>query len=574
AYQYDGIGNRSSATHGGTNTGVTYTPNAINQYSNITTEGGRFILGEAPLTNDVIINGDTNTPAARAGGLGFYWKQITGDNSTGPLWSNDSVASDGVTITGNTWTPRSVFAPVNSHDEDGNLKTDGRWDYSWDAENRITSMQTTIDAAAAGVPRLRLDFVYDSQNRRVSKTVYTSTDGTTWIFSSNLRSLYDGWNIIAEYSAPSETSTTLTLQAAHLWGIDLSGTLQGAGGVGGLLASHLFNPGATCFPAYDGNGNISAWLGASGNLLARMDYSPFGQLVAQYKFTGTGDTTLSRLHFGFSTKHTDAETGMLDYGLRIYNPVTGGWQSKDLIEESGGLNLYGFVGNDGVNKVDKFGLKAYSVYRPFKDGWMRYIYPVVGHVFLAFNNDFTNPDDKAQWDKFIENFSDERDSELITMSFHPLSVKGARYKNDNLPDNAGNIIGIITTSGSYGWIDDPDDKQAYKNAGKWYKRGNKYLLTEDVCTQIKLFKTAYKSMKKNIQGHPDPGIYELLNRNCGTWVKTMAERERLNYPLAATVTYNMGATYGGPIDFTGLPKAITYAAKKISLAAEKGKNAH
>ena len=354
AYQYDGIGNRSSATHGGTDTDVTYTPNPLNQYSNITTEGGRFILGEAPLTNDVIINGDTNTPAARAGGLGFYWKQITGDNSAGPLWSNDSVASDGVTITGNTWTPPVSVVPV--HDFDGNLTYDGRWDSVWDAENRLIRMQTTGIAAAAGVPRQRLDFVYDSRNRRVSKTVSTSNDGTTWTFSSNLRSLYDDWNLIAEYSAPSAESTTVTLQAAHVWGIDLSGTLQGAGGVGGLLASHLFNPGATCFPAYDGNGNVSAWLGASGNLLARMDYSPFGQLVAQYKFTGTGDTTLSRLHFGFSTKYTDAETGFLYYIQRYYNPVTGGWQSKDPIEESGGLNLYGFVWNDGVNNFDYLGM--------------------------------------------------------------------------------------------------------------------------------------------------------------------------------------------------------------------------
>jgi len=354
AYQYDGIGNRTTATHGGTNTGVTYTPNPINQYSNITTEGGRFILGEAPLTNDVIINGDTNTPAARAGGLGFYWKQITGDNSAGPLWSNDSVVSDGVTITGNTWTPPNSVTPV--HDDDGNLTYDGRWDSVWDAENRLTRMQTVF---YSGFPHIRLDFVYDSQNRRVSKTVSTSNDGTTWTFSSNLRSLYDGWNLIAEYSAPSDESTTLTLQAAHVWGIDLSGTPQGAGGVGGLLCSTLMGENSTtdnCYPAYDGNGNISAWLGASGNLLARMDYSPFGQMVTQYKFTGSGETTLSRLHFGFSTKYTDSETGMLDYGLRIYNPVTGGWRSRDPIGEDGGLNLYGFVGNDGVNNTDSFGL--------------------------------------------------------------------------------------------------------------------------------------------------------------------------------------------------------------------------
>ena len=32
------------------------------------------------------------------------------------------------------------------------------------------------------------------------------------------------------------------------------------------------------------------------------------------------------------------------------------WPSRDPIEESGGINLYGFVGNDGVNRLDYLGL--------------------------------------------------------------------------------------------------------------------------------------------------------------------------------------------------------------------------
>ena len=32
------------------------------------------------------------------------------------------------------------------------------------------------------------------------------------------------------------------------------------------------------------------------------------------------------------------------------------WPSKDPIEEKGGVNLYGFVGNDGVNRWDRLGL--------------------------------------------------------------------------------------------------------------------------------------------------------------------------------------------------------------------------
>ncbi|MFC7339623.1 RHS repeat-associated core domain-containing protein [Haloferula chungangensis] len=53
--------------------------------------------------------------------------------------------------------------------------------------------------------------------------------------------------------------------------------------------------------------------------------------------------------------HTDL--GIRYYGFRYYDPVTGRWPSRDPIEEHGGVNLYGFVGNDGVNRWDYLGLK-------------------------------------------------------------------------------------------------------------------------------------------------------------------------------------------------------------------------
>jgi RHS repeat-associated protein len=44
------------------------------------------------------------------------------------------------------------------------------------------------------------------------------------------------------------------------------------------------------------------------------------------------------------------------YGYRFYDPITGRWPSRDPIEEEGGINLYGFVGNDGIDRVDYLGL--------------------------------------------------------------------------------------------------------------------------------------------------------------------------------------------------------------------------
>ena len=45
------------------------------------------------------------------------------------------------------------------------------------------------------------------------------------------------------------------------------------------------------------------------------------------------------------------------YGYRYYDPQSGRWSSRDPIGEEGGLNLYGFVGNDGLNESDVLGLK-------------------------------------------------------------------------------------------------------------------------------------------------------------------------------------------------------------------------
>jgi uncharacterized protein RhaS with RHS repeats len=49
--------------------------------------------------------------------------------------------------------------------------------------------------------------------------------------------------------------------------------------------------------------------------------------------------------------------------LRYFNPLNGKWLSRDPITEKGGLNLYGFIGNNGVNRWNSLGL-AYFAYRP------------------------------------------------------------------------------------------------------------------------------------------------------------------------------------------------------------------
>jgi uncharacterized protein RhaS with RHS repeats len=44
-----------------------------------------------------------------------------------------------------------------------------------------------------------------------------------------------------------------------------------------------------------------------------------------------------------------------------YDPGAQRWLNRDPIEELGGINLYGFLGNDPANRVDLFGLSESSI---------------------------------------------------------------------------------------------------------------------------------------------------------------------------------------------------------------------
>ena len=54
--------------------------------------------------------------------------------------------------------------------------------------------------------------------------------------------------------------------------------------------------------------------------------------------------------------YDETASGMFFYGFRYYDAETGRWLSKDPIEESGGLNLYGMVGNNPISRWDYLGM--------------------------------------------------------------------------------------------------------------------------------------------------------------------------------------------------------------------------
>ena len=221
----------------------------------------------------------------------------------------------------------SVGSAAFSHTADGGVASDGAFGYAYDSAGRLSSVSTGGVEVAS--------FEYDAMGRRVRKTTPEATH--TYV--------YDGWNLVLE-RIERDGGEADTVE--YFWGKDISGSLGGAGGVGGLL--YTKRNGATYVPLYDANGNVMQYVDSSGAVVASYAYDAFGRTLA-----ATGPLADAFPH-RFSTKYYDDEMGLVYYGYRFYSPSLMRWLSRDPLGEDGGLNIYGFCQNNPVCNLDPHGL--------------------------------------------------------------------------------------------------------------------------------------------------------------------------------------------------------------------------
>ncbi len=341
AYTFDEIGNRKTTTINGRLS--TYAPNALNQFDERTVPRAFDVIGKASASATVTADGNATSRLDE-----YFHRQIT-TTDTGKIHIPYSVAA--TDSSGTTTRDGGKFLAATPEtfgfDFDGNLKTDGRFTYTWDAENRLISMEThaTVPLPA----RRKLVFAYDAMGRRIKKDVWHGFSGGGWQLRHRFDFIHElsGWNILAERSSGSNNNFLRT----YSWGTDLSGDFSGAGGIAALLFTKLHTSDKTFANGMDLNGNVTLLVNvATGKSAATYEYGPFGEPLRQ-----SGEYA-SLNPFRFSTKYTDDETGLLEYGNRHYDPSLGRWLNRDPIFEQGGYNLYGFVGNDGINRLDVLGL--------------------------------------------------------------------------------------------------------------------------------------------------------------------------------------------------------------------------
>jgi RHS repeat-associated protein len=247
---------------------------------------------------------------------------------------------------------------IISYDSNGNMTNfqGSHHALSYDDENRLIDYLDTVTGDETA-------FIYDGLGRLRIRQEYqpgisspSSSPVGGGVLASETHYLYDGWRVIQERDVNNTPTVSYTR------GDDLSGTMQGAGGIGGLLArSAGYSSGNWTTHNYyfcDGNGNITYMLNSSQAMAASYRYDPFGNTISK---SGTvADANVYR----FSSKEIHVNSGMYYFGYRFYDPNLQRWITRDPLPEKYDLNLYGFVYNNSLSWFDRNGLVADGVTPP------------------------------------------------------------------------------------------------------------------------------------------------------------------------------------------------------------------
>jgi RHS repeat-associated protein len=322
SYGYDKAGNRLSEQIDAA--AASETPNNLNQITSRTGGGAVRVAGYLSETGTVAIAG---SPA----------RMLTTTNFTGML---------------NVGTGTNTFS-VSAADISGNSIT------NW----------YNLTISANGLPT---SFVYDPAGNLLTKSNasqvlsfgWDGADRCTAITNGSLRTAlaYDGlgrWAKIQEYSGAS-----LTADRRFVWNgtspaeeRDSTGTTV----VKRFYANGFWQQGTNYYYLTDQIGSVREVTLANGTVVARFEYDPWGRRTQTF---GT-----LWVDFGFAGLF-ELPNGLKLAVWRVYDPNTGRWNSRDLIKENGGWNLYAYCRGNPINYVDTTGFADKEVLKdndPFKN---------------------------------------------------------------------------------------------------------------------------------------------------------------------------------------------------------------
>jgi RHS repeat-associated protein len=229
-----------------------------------------------------------------------------------------------------------------TYDANGNLTSDGKQTYRYDAQNRLLAVEPVAPVTGA----VRADFAYDARNHAVARMYYTLNKAGVWVLNpDDSRALtYDiAWNLLAER----------TRNGAQV-GEYIHGQRTDE-----VIVSTLKSQ--VIYPLADGLGSVAALADDKGKVTERFHYNAYGQPVS-LSASHQVASSASGFRFLFTGREWLPKVGLNEHRNRYCSSGFGRWLSSDPIGHTGGLNLYSFSVNSPIQYSDPLGLSCGSGY--------------------------------------------------------------------------------------------------------------------------------------------------------------------------------------------------------------------
>jgi hypothetical protein len=238
--------------------------NADNELTTNTNGGTLTVVGTTTSpASSVTVNSTTadlyedSTFAAPGMALGDSYTAVAHDNIG--RWST------------NTVTLNLAAGGSFQYDANGNLLSDGLRNFAYDCENQLIQVWMSNQWLS--------QYQYDGKMRRRVRKEFT-WNGNSWIQTNAVYYVYDGNLVVQERDVNNLPMVTYTR------GLDLKASLQGAGGIGGLLArtSQQYQNAPLSGHAFyhcDANGNVTMLIDSTQRIVAQYLYDAFGNALSK-----------------------------------------------------------------------------------------------------------------------------------------------------------------------------------------------------------------------------------------------------------------------------------------------------
>lgn len=302
-YAYDNVGNRTAeqlddavvaGTYNNVNWLMAQQPGGALRFVGTVNEPATVTVGGKP----ALVGTDNTFQGTAAVPSGTSTVGVIATDASGNVRTNTYQVS------------QSGAAKTLTYDANGDLTSDGTRTFSWDAANRLL----TVDQGT-----LHSEFSYNGNGERAR---IVEKDGTTTL--SDRRYVWCDGSICEERDTGGSTVTRRFYD---------EGMQEGS---------------TSYFYTRDHLGSVREMTDSAGSIRTRYEYDPYGRI------TQVGGDKAGA--FGFTGHFIHAPSGLALAKWRAYDPGAGRWINEDPIGLEGGINLYAYVSDDPLNATDPLGL--------------------------------------------------------------------------------------------------------------------------------------------------------------------------------------------------------------------------